>query len=133
MSVPSTGLSDHERRQRRGDQDAASLKPFGLRIPDLAKWLGVGLTKAWELCRPDGPIETVRVDRCTIAVYESAERYTENLRRQKADQPRPSRKGLEQATTASLASRRRPPQEARAEAPASHAAGKRTGKPRFGG
>jgi hypothetical protein len=104
MSTPSIGLSDHERRQRRGDQNLPSLKPFGLRIPVLARGLGIGLTKTWELCGPTGPIETVKIDGCTIAVYESVERYIESLRRQKADQP-PARKGLEEATAAALAAR----------------------------
>jgi hypothetical protein len=87
------------------DLPTTGLKPFGLRIPTLANLLDVGLTKAWELCGPTGPIETVKIDGCTIAIYESVEHYIENLRRQKADQRQPLRKGLEQATTASLAAR----------------------------
>jgi hypothetical protein len=87
------------------DLPTTGLKPLGLRIPTLANLLDVGLTKAWELCGPTGPIETVKIDGCTIAIYESVERYIENLRRQKADQPQPLRKGLEQATTASLMAR----------------------------
>jgi hypothetical protein len=87
------------------DLPTTGLKPFGLRIPTLANLLDVGLTKTWELCGPTGPIETVKIDGCTIAIYESVERYIENLRRQKADQP--PRKGLAEATAASLASPKR--------------------------
>jgi len=150
MSIPSTELSDFERHQGRGDQvNPAGLKPIGLRIPTLADRLDIGLTKAWELCGPAGPIETVKIDGCTIAIYESVERYIENLRRQKADQPQSARKGLQQATTASLAARskrrrgrgggeaavRDGASSAAQEAPvsqtarSSQAADKRTGKP----
>jgi hypothetical protein len=81
------------------------LKPLTIRIPTLASMLDVGLTTAWGLCS-DGTIETVKIRNCTAAIYASAERYIEDLRRQKADhQPQLARKGLEQATTASLAAR----------------------------
>jgi hypothetical protein len=123
MSILST---DFERHQGHGDQvEPAGLKPIGLRIPTLAKRLDIGLTKAWELCGPVGPIETVKIDGCTIAIYESVERYIESLRHQKTEQPQPLRKGLEQATTASLAARAKRKGRAR-KRPAVDAAGEAT-------
>jgi hypothetical protein len=59
----------------------ASLKPFAITIPQLATLFGVGLTKAWELVSDDGPIETIKLDGRTLAVYESAEHHFEERRR----------------------------------------------------
>lgn len=83
-----------------------ALKPLGVRVSTFANLLGIGLTKAWGLCR-DKKVETFEIDGCTIVFYPSIERLVEEQRQQKNNQPQALRAGLREATEASLASRAR--------------------------
>jgi hypothetical protein len=73
----STGLSDDERK-------AGSLRPIFEPVPSMARRLGIGQTKAWQLIRDD-KIKVVRIGTRTLADVASIDSYAEELRAKAAN------------------------------------------------
>ena len=94
MSIRSTGLSDHERREAPGIGHNRALdpippvEPLTVTFPTAKKISGLGLTTLWKLGK-EGRIKLVRVGRRTLISFPSLKLL---LTPQAASEPEPRRK-----------------------------------------